>query len=124
VNYLIVSLGAAIGGALRFWFTDLAHKILPGLFPFGTLSVNFIGSLLLGIIIFYFDQKGMLGYQTRIFLTIGICGGFTTFSTFSYETVMLLGSSQYTLALINILANVILCIAGLYLAIGIVKLIG
>ena len=124
MNYLIVSLGAAIGGVLRFWFTNMAHKVLPGLFPFGTLSVNFIGSFLLGVIAFYFDQKGMLNYQMRIFLTIGICGGFTTFSTFTYETVMLLGGSQYALALTNIMANVILCIAGLYLAIGIVKLIG
>ncbi len=112
INYLIVSLGAALGGGLRYWVSNAAYKFLPSTFPYGTLAVNLIGSFLLGIIIFVFDQKELITPGMRLFLTIGFCGGFTTFSTFSLETINLLKDSQFIPGLLNILLNLFLCLGG------------
>lgn len=115
-KYLLVSVGAAIGGSFRYWLANVVHKILPSTFPYGTLAVNITGSFLLGIIIFYFDEKGMITPSLKLFLTIGFCGGFTTFSTFSFETLNLLKDSEFLLASVNILLSVFLCLVGIYLA--------
>jgi len=124
MNYIYVSLGAAIGGALRFWLSDFTHKFLPASFPYGTLAVNVIGSFFLGLIMFYFNQRELLGPNLRIFLAVGVCGGFTTFSTFSLETMNMFRDSQYIFAFINIALNIFLCFFGIYIAYLISKSIG
>lgn len=116
MNYLFVSIGAALGGALRYWMADFVQKYLPISFPYGTLTVNVVGSFILGIIIFVIDTRQMINYQTKIFFTIGFCGGFTTFSTFSLETINLLRHSEYFYAFLNIMLNVILCLSAVYIA--------
>lgn len=115
-NYLFVSVGAAIGGAMRYWLSGVVHQILPSNFPYGTLTVNLIGSFLLGIFIFYFDENDLLSTQFRLLLTVGFCGGFTTFSTFSYETISLIRDSEFMLAVFNIALNVLFSLAGVILA--------
>lgn len=116
MKYLIVSFGAGIGGALRYWVSDFVYKYLPAFFPFGTLAVNIIGSFILGIIIFYFDDREIISQNLKLFLTIGFCGGFTTFSTFSLETINLFRESEYLLASVNIIASIFLCLSGIYMA--------
>ena len=121
INYILVAAGAAIGGALRYWLTDVAHKIIETTFPIGTLSVNVIGSFLLGIMVYYLDSSELLSSHLKILLMIGFCGGFTTFSTFSFETIELFRNSEYLLGIGNILLNVFLTLAALVLAIIIAK---
>jgi CrcB protein len=116
MNYLLVFAGSAVGGALRYWLSNAVYKFLPAVFPYGTLAVNIIGSFILGLIIFVFDEKELINNQLKIFLTIGFCGGFTTFSTFSLETFNLFRDSQYFLAAVNIFLSVIFCVAGVFLA--------
>lgn len=116
INYLLVSAGAAIGGVLRYWISGFVYKFLPTNFAYGTLSVNFVGSFVLGIVMFGLDTRELISPQLKLFLTIGLCGGFTTFSTFSFETFNFINESQYLLAIINIFLNVFLCIAGIILA--------
>ncbi len=116
MNYLIVSLGAALGGGLRYWFSNIVYKYLPATFPYGTMLVNVLGSFILGLIMFHFDQRELLSPNVKIFLTVGFCGGFTTFSSFSYETIVLFRDSQFSSGLLNIFLSLILSFAGLYLA--------
>ena len=124
INYLLVSAGAAIGGALRYGISTYIQKNQSVIFPYGTLFVNIIGSFLLGIIMFYLNEKDLIGNEFRLFLTVGLCGGFTTFSTFSYETLMLIRDSELLLAFYNVILNLVLCLAGIYIAYLISKLLG
>ena len=115
MKLLLVILGSGIGGGLRYWISAFAQKFFPMYFPFGTLAVNVIGSFILGVLIFGFDEKELLPVSLKILLGIGFCGGFTTFSTFSLETVNLLKDSEFLLAGINIVLNILLTISGVYL---------
>ena len=121
INYFFVAAGAALGGALRYWLSDVTHKIFQTTFPIGTLTVNVIGSFLLGIFLYYFDSNEFLSSYMKLFLAIGFCGGFTTFSSFSYETIELFRNSEYLLGIGNILLNVFITLAALVLAIIIAK---
>ncbi len=89
MGYLIVFVGAGIGGALRHGVNQAALHLLGSGYPFGTLTVNVVGSLLMGIIAGYFAFKADAPQPWRLFLTTGILGGFTTFSAFSLEVVLL-----------------------------------
>ncbi len=124
LNYILVSAGAAIGGALRFGISSYIQRNISVIFPYGTLLVNVVGSFILGIIMFYLNEKELIGNDFRLFLTVGFCGGFTTFSTFSYETLNLFRDSEFGLAIYNVLLNVVLCLVGIYLAYLISKLVG
>lgn len=124
LNYILVSAGAAIGGAFRFGISSYIQRNISVIFPYGTLVVNVVGSFILGMIMFYLNDKELIGSELRLFLTVGFCGGFTTFSTFSYETLNLFRDSEFGLAIYNVLLNVVLCLVGIYLAYLISKIIG
>ncbi len=116
IKYLIVSGGAAIGGVLRYWLSNFVYKYLPSNFPYGTLAVNFLGSFILGFIIFGLYDKELISADMRLFLTVGFCGGFTTFSTFSLETFNLMKNNEFFLAAINVILSIVLSLAATYLA--------
>ena len=96
--YLIVFLGAGIGGALRHGVNVGAAKLFGYGFPFGTLIVNIVGSFLMGLLAGYFSFRPGIGQHVRLFLTTGILGGFTTFSAFSLDTALLVERHSYGLA--------------------------
>ena len=121
MNYIVIFIGAGFGGMLRYFISDIASKHLPVYFPFGTLAVNLIGSVLLGFLIFGFDQRELLNEKVKLFLGIGFCGGLTTFSTFSYETFYLFKETEFLLGGLNILLNVATTLFGIYLAYLIVR---
>ncbi len=121
--YLIVAFGSGLGGVLRYFISDFVQRNSPSLFPYGTLAVNIIGSFIIGLVLFYFDSLKLISSEMRLFLTVGLCGGLTTFSTFSYETVKLFQDSEFLLAGANILLNVILTIIAVYLAYILSKII-
>ena len=124
LTYVYIGIGAAIGGTLRYWIENNTYNFLPVNFPYGTLLVNVVGSFILGMIMFYFNDKELLDPQFRLFLTVGFCGGFTTFSTFSLETMNLFRDAQYSIGILNVILNVLLCLIGIYIAYLISKLIG
>ena len=121
--YLIVAVGSGVGGMLRYYISDFVQKNANSLFPFGTLTVNIIGSFLIGLILFYLDSIKMISTEMRLFLTVGLCGGLTTFSTFSYETIKLIQDSEYLLAGTNVLLNILLTLLAVLLAAFISKLL-
>jgi fluoride exporter len=106
-----IALGSAIGGVSRFLLGGLVQRATGGTFPFGTLVVNVTGSFLLGAIVRYAVDVPALSPELRAFLTVGFCGGYTTFSTFSYETAALLEEGEWHRA-------------GLYLALSLLVSLG
>ena len=112
LKYIIVSAGAAIGGAFRYWLSNFVYKFLPTNFPYGTLTVNVLGSFIIGFVMFSLYEKELISQDLRLFLTVGFCGGFTTFSTFSFETINLIKNTEFLFASLNILLNVFFCFSG------------
>lgn len=114
MNYLIVFLGGGIGAALRHGVNMGAARLLGTRFPFGTMTVNIFGSLLMGLIVAYFAFKGDAPQGWRLFLTTGILGGFTTFSAFSLDVALLYERGQLPLAALYLGASVLVSIAALF----------
>jgi fluoride exporter len=111
---LIVGCGGFFGAICRYLVSGWAQTFFKSPFPFGTLTVNSIGSLLLGFIA-GLSQTAIISPQLRMFIAIGLLGAFTTFSTFSYETMMLLRSQSYVEAFLNIAISLILGIILVYI---------
>jgi fluoride exporter len=112
--WLIVGFGGFIGAVLRYWVSGWVQSGFVA-FPFGTLGVNFIGSLLLALIMYASEYRGFFGEEARVFLTIGVLGSFTTMSTFSYESIKLLEQDQHILFGLNLVATITLCLLAVYL---------
>jgi CrcB protein len=118
---LYVALGSAIGGVSRYLLGGLVQRMLDTTFPAGTLLVNVTGSFLLGAIIRYALETPSLTPEVRAFLTIGVCGGYTTFSTFSYETMALLEDGEWARAGVYITASVILSLIATFLGLALAR---
>jgi CrcB protein len=104
---VLIGIGGFIGAVLRYLVSGWVQNGFS-YFPLGTLSVNVIGSFFLSVILYLTENKGLFSEETRIFLTIGILGAFTTMSTFSYESFRLLESRETLYLSINIIATVLL----------------
>ena len=108
---LAIAGGGAVGALLRYWMSIGVYALIGRGFPYGTLAVNVLGSLLMGFLYIWLLERVPAGVAVRAFLLIGVLGAFTTFSTFSMETLNLIEAGQFTKALLNILLSVVLCIA-------------
>ena len=113
---LIIGLGGGIGAIFRFLFSRSIHLILGVAFPFGTLIVNIVGSFVMGLLaVFLIDRVGEWSSVLRAFLLIGLLGGFTTFSTFSYEAVDLWENGEGIKMILYLFLSISLCISGTFL---------
>ena len=119
--YLIVFLGAGIGGAIRHGVNVAATRLFGYGFPFGTFIVNVAGSFAMGLFAGYFAYRAGVPQHWRLFLTTGILGGYTTFSTFSLDAALLYERGQLTLAAIYVIGSVMLGIIGLFAGLAIVR---
>ena len=104
----IIGCGGFIGAVARYGLSGWVHRNNMSDFPYGTLTVNVIGCLLIGALSYLVEDRILLNPHMRAFLLIGILGAFTTFSTFGYETVELMGDGRMAAALFNVLANVVI----------------
>lgn len=112
INNLLIFFGAGLGGVARYWVSNVVYLCLGRQFPYGTLVVNASGSFLIGFLfVIIMERCAGVAPQLRSLLLIGFLGGYTTFSTFSIETLNLLESGSWLSAISNILLSVILCIA-------------
>jgi fluoride exporter len=110
-----VAVGGALGCVSRYYLTAFIQQRAGPSFPVGTLIINITGSFLLGFIMRYALQSGAISAETRMLLTSGFCGGYTTFSTYSYETAMMLDDGEYGRAAIYAGTSVVLALAGTFL---------
>jgi fluoride exporter len=108
VLLLYVALGSAVGGVSRFVLGSAVQARTPGLLPAGTLAVNVIGSFLVAFVLRYAADTPAISPEARALLATGFCGGFTTFSAFSYETLRLVQEGDYGRAALNVFLNLVL----------------
>ena len=112
-TYAWVAVGGGLGSMARFWMTGWVAGLTAGRFPWGTLAINVLGSLVIGVVAGLTLTPARLGWHPdlRIFLMVGICGGFTTFSAFSLQTVELLQGGDFGAAFGYIAGSLVLCLA-------------
>ena len=109
-NILVIGIGGLFGAISRFIISKQMALLLGDDFPYGTLLVNAVGSFLLGFLSRYLLEHFVVSELVRVSLLIGFLGAFTTFSTFSYESIMLLQEGDFIKAGVNILSNILLCL--------------
>ena len=121
MGFLIIFLGAGIGGALRHGVNLAAFRFFGMAFPYGTLIVNILGCFIMGLVAEYWALKAGLPQTARLFLTTGVLGGFTTFSAFSLDTVYLWERGQWGVAILYAVASVALSVGGLIAGLLIIR---
>ena len=107
---LLIFIGGGLGSLVRFAISKFIQENMDKAFPFGTLGVNVLASLILGILVGMFEAKTLINPNYRASIAIGFCGGFSTFSTFSNDTLQLIQNNRIMEAFLNIFLNVILCL--------------
>ena len=119
-RYLLVAAGGALGSVARYWVGGWAPRLLGQAFPYGTLIVNLVGSFLIGVVMTVALSTALLSPNVRLFLTVGIMGGFTTYSSFNYETLVLFQQRLWGAGALNLGLTVAGCLVagGLGLALG------
>lgn len=120
-NILLVTIGSAVGGSLRFVLSSFIQTKIVSKFPLGTFTINTLGCLLIGIILGYAGKSSSNAASLSLLLATGFCGGFTTFSAFGFENVQLLKSGFNVTALVYIILSVTLGILAVKVGLTIVK---
>jgi CrcB protein len=115
VLIVLVAVGGAIGSVARYLVAGAVHRIAPPFFPYGTFVVNVTGCIVFGVLAGLANERGMIGAQGRALLLIGVLGGYTTFSTFGFETFELLRTAKFGAAAANACGQVLLGVAGIWI---------
>lgn len=118
-KYVFIGLGGFLGSIARFWLASFVQNKTESLFPYGTMLVNISGCFVIGLLMTLFQEKIVVGQNIRLFVIIGLLGGFTTFSSFSYDTIALLKSGNFLSAGLNAGVSLFGCLiatwAGFYI---------
>src|SRR6516164_5599323 len=114
--YLWIAIGSAIGGVARYWCSGVAARLIGETFPWGTLIVNVVGSFIIGFFATLTGPDGRIfvGTTARQFVMVGLCGGYTTFSSFSLQTLNLVSDGEWVQASFNIVGSVVMCLLAVW----------
>ena len=123
MNILMIGAGGFFGAILRYLVSGWAHRIAGASLPYGTLTVNVLGSFLLGFFFVIAEERFMIPPQIRSFIAIGLLGAFTTYSTYSFESVMLLKETLYIQATLNISLNLIVGLFAVWLGMTVARFV-
>jgi fluoride exporter len=115
--YVWIAIGSAIGGVARYWCSGVAARLIGETFPWGTLIVNVVGSFIIGFFATLTAPDGRVfaSTTTRQFVMVGLCGGYTTFSSFSLQTLNLMNDGEWLQVGANISASVVLCLLAVWI---------
>jgi len=106
---LLISLGAILGANLRYFVAQSVSKLIPSSFPFGTLIINFTASFVLAFFLIWTTERVLADPRWRLFIAVGFCATYSTYSSYAFETFALFERGQYTLAALNILGSNVIC---------------
>jgi len=118
VNLLVIFIGGGLGAVARYLLQGFVYRFTGTEFPYGTLIVNILGCFTIGLLMSSMEERFIATPALRLFLTIGILGGFTTFSSFSYETMALLREGNLVAGGMNVIASVAVCLGATWLGLG------
>lgn len=121
ISYLVVFIGAGIGGSIRHGMNIWVARFMGTDFPYHTFIINIVGSLAMGLVAGWFAERGGAAGNARLFLATGVLGGFTTFSAFSLDAVLLWERHEHLLAALYVGGSVAIAIAGLMLGLWIMR---
>jgi len=125
ISAVWVGSGGFVGAVFRYGLSGLVHRRASlAVFPYGTLAVNMLGCLLIGVFAGLVESRQMLGPDSRRFVLIGLLGGFTTYSTFGYETLAMIRSAEYVRAISNVGVHVVLGLALVWAGYGLATRVG
>ncbi|HKE85031.1 MAG TPA: fluoride efflux transporter CrcB [Vicinamibacterales bacterium] len=108
MRLVLIGVGGAAGAIARYILGGVVHQWIPGFFPYGTFVVNILGCLVFGLIVGLAESRFVVGPEARAFLLVGVLGGFTTFSSFTFETFELVRSGQVVAAGVNVIGQVVI----------------
>ena len=111
LDFLAVSAGAVAGANLRYWMSRYAVRLLGPVFPYGTLAINVLGSFVLGFFLVWTTERAVVDPRWRLLIAVGFCGGYTTFSSYAYETMAFFEHGQWMLMAANFVSNNLLACA-------------
>ena len=111
LDFLAISAGAVAGANLRYWMSRYAVRLLGPVFPYGTLTINVLGSFVLGFFLVWTTERAVVDPRWRLLIAVGFCGGYTTFSSYAYETMAFFEQGQWMLLTANFVSNNLLACA-------------
>jgi CrcB protein len=123
LDFLAISLGAIVGANARYWMSRSALRLLGPVFPYGTLAINVLGSFVLGFFMVWTTQRVIVDPRWRLLVAVGFCGGFTTFSSYAFESMALMEQGQWALMATNIVSNNLLCLAAVLAGMALARLL-
>jgi CrcB protein len=111
-DFFVISLGAIVGANARYLMSRYAARLLGPVFPYGTLIINVLGSMIVGFFVIWTSERVLADPRWRLLVVVGFCGAFTTFSSYAFETMAYFEQGQWLLMFTNILSNNLLCLGG------------
>jgi len=122
-DVLVICLGAMVGANARYFISRYAAQLLGPVFPYGTLFINVVGSLIVGFFVVWTSERVLVDPRWRLLVVVGFCGSLTTFSSYAFETMAYFERGQWLLTLTNIVTNNLLCLAGAIAGMALAKVL-